>query len=75
MDAGGAEQLARVLAGQFQCSRAAFLACAGHNHLHHAGFTGALQHLVPVAIEGVVGQVATNIDQVHSICACWERIV
>jgi hypothetical protein len=50
---------------QAESSLAAFFAGAGHHQLNNAGLASVLEHLVPVAVEGVVGQVAANVDQFH----------
>ena len=65
MHASGRKQFARMLARQFQCARRVFAAGAGDDDLCDAGVACALQHFVAVAVEGVVGQVGADIDQLH----------
>jgi len=63
--AGGGVQEARVLARQFEGHRRMLAAGAGQHHLHHAGLAGAGQHGIAVAVEGIVGEVGADIDQLH----------
>ncbi|MNU92144.1 hypothetical protein D3C71_820530 [compost metagenome] len=63
--AGGGVQEARVLLRQLQGQRRMLAAGTGDDHLHHTGLACAVQHGIAVAVEGVVGQVGADIDQMH----------
>ncbi|KAG1545715.1 hypothetical protein G6F50_013720 [Rhizopus delemar] len=79
--AGGGIQKTRMLLRQLQGQRRVLAAGAGDHHLHHAGLARAVQHGVTGAVEGVVGQVGADIDQVHghrgrkvpAHCTCARR--
>ncbi|MNI71217.1 hypothetical protein D3C73_1270780 [compost metagenome] len=63
--ASGGVQEAGVLLRQLQGQRRMLAAGTGDDHLHHTGLACAVQHGVAVAVEGVVGQVGADIDQMH----------
>jgi hypothetical protein len=60
---------------QFLCLAAAVFAGAGYDALHHAGFARALQNRLAVFVEGVVGQVATDVNEFHVWAMLKPRIV
>src|SRR6185437_3527642 len=58
-------QDAGMFAYKFQRMRAALARRTGDDHSFHAGLARALQHRIEVAAEGLVGEVGTDIDQLH----------
>jgi hypothetical protein len=63
MNSGSCEQLAAMRARQFDGPARAFLARAGHDHLHNAGKPGAPEHGVAIRVEAVVRKVDADIDE------------
>jgi hypothetical protein len=68
MNASGCKQFARVFPGQCQCGDAALFAGARHHHLGDSGFACSLDNLTPIAAEGIMCQVAADVDQFHFFC-------
>jgi hypothetical protein len=65
MHAGGGEQEPRMGARQFQRPGRMLAAGPGDHQLGHAGSARALQDCVAIAVEGLVGEVGTDIDELH----------
>jgi len=55
-----------MLLRELQRHRRVLAAGAGDDHLHHAGLACACEHGVAVVVEGVVGEVGADVDQIHA---------
>ncbi len=60
------KQFTRIGAGERQRLWRMLAAGAGDHLLHNAGITGALNHRLAVMVEGFVGEVGADIDQIHA---------
>ena len=65
MHAGGRVQHARVRAREFERLRRALAAGAGDDQLRDTGRACPREHRVAVVVEGFVGEVGADVDEVH----------
>lgn len=72
MHAGGGVEKSRMLLRQLQGQRRMLAAGTGDHQLRHTGIARTLQHGIAVAVEGIMGEVGADIDQLHVRVSCGE---
>lgn len=62
-----------MLLRQLQGQRRMLAAGTGDHQLRHTGIARTLQHGVAIAVEGVMGEVGADIDQLHGAGVVWGK--